>query len=97
QDDKGAARARMAVPRLASGAALAENSGVLNGQLYVDDVVDSVRDKGGKALATTLLDELREVIRNAKSYDEVRAAVLAKYREAKSPEQLRELTRAALV
>lgn len=95
--DRGKARSGMERPRLASGAPLNANSGFVNGQLYSDDLVDSASEKGGKALASTLLDELREVIRNAKSYDEVRSAVLAKYREARSPTELRKLTQNALV
>jgi phage gp29-like protein len=78
--------------------------GYIEGQLYVDDVVDSARAGAGKGLKASLLDELLEVIRNAKpgedgkpNYDAIRAAVIEKYRNAKSPEEVRDITRCALV
>lgn len=95
--ENGGMRARMGAMKLASGASLAENSGFLDGQLYCDDLADVTCGKAGEALSASLLDDLRETVRKAKSYEEVRAAVLAKYRDAGSPEKLRELTKAALM
>lgn len=71
-------------------------AGYIEGQLYADDLVDDVMAKGGKALASGLLDDLREVVASATTYDEIRAAVLDKYKAASSPDELREIIRRAL-
>lgn len=82
---------RAARARLASGARAEKSSGFVNGQLYVDDVVDDSRAAAGKALAETLLAGLLDAIDGADSYDAVREAVLNRYGAAAQPEELRTL------
>jgi hypothetical protein len=83
--------------RLASGLAAKDTEGFVAGQLYVDDLVDSAEAEASKVLAADFLAELLAAIEGADSYEAIRMAVLGKYRASASPEELRELTRKALV
>lgn len=72
-------------------------TGHIDGMLYVLDVEDSATAAAKRALRTTLMDDIREIVANGSDLESIRNAVLAKYRDAASPERLREITRAALV
>lgn len=75
----------------------AKADGFVDGQLYVDDVVDNARAKAGEAFAGSLLADLLDVINGQTDYEGLREAVLAKYASAKSPDEVRDLVRKALV
>jgi phage gp29-like protein len=70
--------------------------GAVDGQLYVDDVTDGVVPKASQSLAD-FTEALKDAIKRAGGYEGVRAEVLKAYRDAASPEQLRDVTRKALV
>ena len=81
----------------ASGIPLMESSGFVEGQTFVDDVVDNYRADAGRAVRSMLLTELLAAIDGATTYEGVRAAVLKAYAGAASPEQTRDLVQKALV
>lgn len=73
------------------------STGFLDGQLYVDDLVDSTRASAGKEVRSKLLERLLAAIDGAETYEEVRDAVLEAYGDCASPAELRDMTRKALV
>lgn len=89
--DKKSARA------LASGAAAAANTGFVDGQLYADDVVDDARAKAGKQLSAGFIADLLAAIDSEDSYEAIRAAVLKRYGDSASPQELRDILQKALV
>jgi phage gp29-like protein len=70
----------------------ADNSGLVNGQLYTDDISDGLINAG---LLESDLQAIQNIIANATDYDGLRAALLEKYKDM-NPEQLRELLEQAL-
>lgn len=91
EEDTGKPPKKAAARALASGALAAANTGFVDGQLYVDDVVDDARAKAGEQLEGSFLAELFEAIDGADSYDAIREAVLKHFGEAKSPAELRDV------
>jgi phage gp29-like protein len=84
----------------------AEDTGHIDGQLYLDDVREDAQARVGRKLKTGLIAELMEAIKSVEvpdgtdpaiAYAAIRAAVIAKYKGAASPEKIREYTRCALV
>ncbi len=74
--------------RLASGLPVAQASGFVDGQTYVDDLTDSGRALGGQALSE-LVATILKLVDEADDYESLRDAVLSAYRDAVAPEQLR--------
>lgn len=72
--------------------------GFRNGQLYVDDVVDSGRDAAGKSAPLRgFVDGLLDVVDKAEDYETLRTAVLERYSDEASPVELRDILHKALV
>lgn len=75
----------------------AGTKGLVSGQAYIDDVAENRRADAGAALEGTLLAELLEVIESARGYDEIKAALTARYKNTASPVRMREMLEQALV
>lgn len=80
---------------LASGARAEANSGFINGQLYVDDLVDAGTRRAAKA--TEFLDELLDIVEQGEDYPSIRDRVLALYGDAAPPEEVRAILEKVLV
>lgn len=74
---------------LQSGADVSENRGFVNGQLYVDALVERATDAGIQALQPTL-DAVLEELDAARDYEDLRERLRARY-EQLDPEELSEL------
>lgn len=83
--------------RLASGAPVAAASGFVEGQLFVDDVVDATAEAAGHALASGLVRRLLKVIDAGASYEEIRKAVHAEYAASSTPTVLSGIVQKALI
>jgi len=83
-------------PRLASGDDPTAASGFVEGQTYVDDVVDAARDRVGSAHAP-FVQKLLSIVDAASSYEDVRQMVIDAYGSSEPPEQVRDLIHKALV
>lgn len=79
---------------------MAATSGFVQGQLYADDLVDGGQQRGGEAMSP-FIGELLQVIDQVKDspvwFDELRDAVLSKYRAQLPPDQLREVLASCMV
>ena len=82
--------------RLASGASLKGNTGFVDGQVYVDDLVDNGRTRGADDQGG-FLDDLLAIIQNGSDYQTIRDLVLRHYQDAQSPVELRETLQKVLV
>jgi phage gp29-like protein len=73
---------------LASGDRVAVDSGFVEGQLYVDDVVDSAAHAMGHSMTSGIIRRLLEIIDNGSSYEAIREAVQAEYASRVPPQEL---------
>jgi phage gp29-like protein len=94
-EEQGSAAARRHGIRLASGASAAANSGFVDGQLYVDALVERSAEHGADALGPDLETVLR-IVGDAKDYDDLRQRLRDAYRDM-SPERLSSLVERAMV
>jgi hypothetical protein len=94
QEKKPAGRARRLVA-LASGAAAKENRGFLEGQLYVDTVVEKASEVAGEVLQPTL-DAILEELEAAADFNDLRERLRRRY-EQLSAEDLTELVYRAML
>lgn len=90
-----ATREELSSVRLASGDPIDSARGFARGQLYADRVADVTRAQASEAIAPALAGVLG-IVASARSYDELRARLLAVYSEL-SVDDLADLTESSLV
>lgn len=81
--------------RLKSGRLVRATNGVVEGQLYVDAVVDAARAEASKILNEDVVAVL-EAVDGGASYDDIRARIVKAY-NGMQPEKLAKLTEAATI